>query len=151
MRALLWIGILGLMGSLNLGAQTLNWTRFEDLNDSLRLQRRPLLLFVQADWCAYCKMQMAQTFSQDKLVERLNRDFYCLKLDAEEKRDIAFFKRVFRFKAQGPDTGKHELAWWLGADKGLPCTVIFDQNWQVVQRWNAFVTEKEVWKVLESM
>jgi thioredoxin-related protein len=149
MKKAVLIGMLGLFGSLSMSAQSLNWTHFEDLEDSLRRERRPLLLFVQADWCAYCKMQMAQTFSQKALIEKLNRDFYCLKLDAEEKKDLAFFKRTYRFQATGPGTGKHELALMLGAAKGLPTTVIFDRSWQVVQRWNEFVSESELQGALE--
>jgi thioredoxin-related protein len=151
MKKAVLIGILGLLCNLCLTAQNLHWTRFEDLEDSLRRERRPLLLFVQADWCAYCKMQMAQTFSQKDLIEKLNRDFYCLKLDAEEQDDLAFFKRTYRFKATGPGTGKHELALMLGAEKGLPATVIFDRGWQVVQRWNEFVSEQSLLEVLEKM
>ena len=37
----------------------------------------------QATWCGPCKMMMANTFTNKNLIEYVNKNFYCVKFDAE--------------------------------------------------------------------
>ena len=132
-------------------AQTLRWTAFENLSDSLRKERRPLLVFIHTDWCKYCKMMEVRTFSDSALVQTLNQHFYCLDLDAEQNKTLVFLNRKYRFKPSGVGTGVHELAEVLGKEKGkltYPTTVVFDQNLQLRARNVGFL---EADKFLESV
>jgi len=118
-------------------AQITNWTAFENLNDSLRKERRPLLVFIHTDWCKYCKMMEIKTFANPQLAKVLNQQYYCLHLDAEDTRTLSFLNKKYKFKPSGVETGVHELAELLGNDKGkltYPTTVFFDQNLQLQGR-----------------
>ena len=118
-------------------AQNLRWTSFENLNDSLRKERRPLLVFIHTDWCKYCKMMEVKTFADSALARTLNQHFYCLDLDAEQTKTLLFLNRKYRFKPSGVGTGLHELAEILGTEKGrltYPTTVVFNQNLQLQAR-----------------
>ena len=118
-------------------AQTMRWTAFENLNDSLRKERRPLLIFIHTDWCKYCKMMEVKTFTDSTLVQTLNQHFYCLDLNAEQNKTLPFLNRKYRFKPSGVGTGVHELAEVLGKEKNqltYPTTVIFNQNLQLQAR-----------------
>ena len=61
-------------------AQTIQWTAFSHLSDSLRAQKKPLMIFIHTDWCKYCKMQENTSFKDPELSEQLNQHFYCIKL-----------------------------------------------------------------------
>ncbi|MFN8348443.1 MAG: thioredoxin family protein [Spirosomataceae bacterium] len=134
-------------------AQTLRWTSFEHLTDSLRKERRPLLIFIHTDWCKYCKMMEMKTFSDPAVVQALNNRFYCLDLDAEEARTLPFLNKSYRFKPSGVNTGIQELAEVLGAENGklsYPTTVFFDQNLQLQSRRVGVLEAKQLRQVLNS-
>ncbi|MEZ4900769.1 MAG: thioredoxin family protein [Spirosomataceae bacterium] len=116
---------------------TLRWTSFENLNDSLRKERRPLMVFIHTDWCKYCKMMEVKTFADTVIAKKLNQKFYCLDLNAEDKQTLLFLNKKYKFKPSGVATGVHELAELLGSEKGkltYPTTVFFDQNLQLNAR-----------------
>lgn len=133
-------------------AQTLRWTSFENLNDSLRKQRRPLLVFIHTDWCQYCKMMEAKTFTDPQVVSALNEQFYCLDLNAEQKHTLTFLNKKYKFKPSGVNTGVHELAEVLGNEKGkltYPTTVFFDQNLQLQSRFIGVLEAKRLEGIFE--
>lgn len=142
-----WFGL----GHLSVEAQTLRWTSFEHLTDSLRKERRPLLIFIHTDWCKYCKMMEMKTFTDPKVVQALNRRFYCLDLNAEEAHTLTFLNKKYAFKYSGVNTGVQELAEVLGTEKGklsYPTTVFFDQNLQLQSRMIGLLDAKQLYQLL---
>ncbi len=131
-RYLFLILIFGL--SLSCWGQSLQWTSFEHLNDSLRNQPKPILVFIEAEWCKFCKLQDNVTFQDAELVALLNEEFYCLRFDGEGKDDLTFINRTY---AYNPSTGYHKLAEILGKKDGkvaFPTTVLLHSNLQNTQR-----------------
>ncbi|PRY07266.1 thioredoxin-like protein [Pontibacter ummariensis] len=131
--------------------QSVKWTAFEHLSDSLRVERKPLLIFVRADWCKYCKMQEHTTFRDRALVQALNRWFYCLRLDAETKRDIRFLGRTYRYRPTGAQAGYHELAEALARENGevcFPTTVVLSEDLRPLQRYKGCVRAAELRELL---
>ncbi len=142
-----WFGL----HSFNVEAQTLQWTSFEHLTDSLRKERRPLLVFIHTDWCKYCKMMEVKTFTDPIVVSMLNKNFYCLDLNAEEARTLTFLNKKYKFKPSGVNTGVQELAEILGTENGklsYPTTVFFDQNFQIQSRMVGFLEAKQLRQLL---
>lgn len=114
-------------------SQSLIWTDFKNLNDSLRTERKPLLVFVYTDWCKFCKMQEETTFKDTAIIKKLNTHFYCLKLNAEEKNSIHFFNKTYYPKA----SGYHQLAEYLCIEKGeitFPTTIFFNKEFLLEKR-----------------
>ncbi|WP_298349705.1 thioredoxin family protein [Runella sp.] len=142
-----WFGL----HSLEVEAQTIQWTSFDNLTDSLRKERRPLLVFIHTDWCKYCKMMEVKTFTDPLIVNTLNRSFYCLDLNAEEALSLTFLNKKYKFKPSGVNTGIQELAEILGTENGklsYPTTVFFDQNLQVQNRVVGALEAKQLLKLL---
>ena len=154
MKKRIWIALFGLFGLLAVEsqAQTNLWTSFEDLTDSLRKERRPVLVFIHTDWCTYCKMMELRTFLDATVASKLQEKFYCVRLNAEETQSITFLQRTYKFKPTGVKTGVHELAQVLGTEKGklsYPTTVFFDQNLQLQARMVGALEAKRLDKVLD--
>jgi thioredoxin-related protein len=146
--------LLGLLVGGMLGAQSLHWTSFADLNDSLRARRKPLLIFIHADWCKFCKMQEQNTFGDSALVAALQRDFYCLRLNAEEQNEIRFLNRAYRYRSHGAGVGRHELAEFLAMDEGemsLPTTVLLDWELRVHERMKGFLSAKDIERTIDHL
>lgn len=154
MKKRFWIALFGLFGLLAVEsqAQTNLWTSFEDLRDSLRKERKPVLVFIHTDWCTYCKMMELRTFSDATVASKLQEKFYCVRLNAEETQPITFLQRTYKFKPTGVKTGVHELAQVLGTEKGklsYPTTVFFDQNLQLQARMIGALEAKRLDKALD--
>jgi thioredoxin-related protein len=142
-----WFGLY----PLEVEAQTIQWTSFDNLTDSLRKQRRPLLIFIHTDWCKYCKMMEMKTFTDPLVVSTLNRDYYCLDLNAEEARTLTFLNKKYKFKPSGVNIGVQELAEILGTENGklsYPTTVFFDQNLQIQNRMVGVLDAKQLQRLL---
>lgn len=140
MRKLVFFFLLTLSLSTLGKAQSLNWTSFENLSDSLRAEKRPLLIFIHTSWCKYCQLQENTTFSNSGLVADLNQNFYSLKLNTEDKEDIEFLNRNYRYQTA---KGNHKLAEWLGMQNNeliFPTTVIIHENFQTILRLQGLQT-----------
>ena len=154
MKKYFWIALFGLFWLLAVEsqAQTLRWTSFEHLTDSLRKERRPMLVFIHTDWCTYCKMMEVRTFANPQVVTKLQESFYCVRLNAEESQPITFLQRTYKFKATGVKTGVHELAEVLGTENGklrYPTTVFFDQYLQLQGRMVGAIDVKQLERAID--
>lgn len=154
MKKYFWIALFGLFWLLAVEsqAQTLRWTSFEYLTDSLRKERRPVLVFIHTDWCTYCKMMEVRTFANPQVVTKLQESFYCVRLNAEESQPITFLQRTYKFKATGVKTGVHELAEVLGTENGklrYPTTVFFDQYLQLQGRMVGAIDVKQLERAID--
>ena len=129
-------------------SQAMVWTAFENLNDSLRKERRPLLIFVYTDWCKFCKMQEQTTFSDTTVINRLRSKFYCLKLNAENKSEIIFLNRTYSPKS----SGYHELTEYFCLVKGqitFPSTLFFNKELSLKENVPGFMDTNYFKKIIE--
>ena len=49
---------------------------------------KKIFIDVYTDWCGWCKRMDNTTFKDSVMVKFLNDNFYCVKLNAEQKEDI---------------------------------------------------------------
>jgi hypothetical protein len=72
----------------------------------------------------------------------LKQNFYFIFLDAEEKRDIVFSGRRFKFKPAGIQTGIHELAEQLGTINGqiaYPSLSFLNERNEIIYQQDGFL------------
>jgi len=121
---------------------------FVQLQDSMSINPKPVLLKIETDWCVYCKMQEAQILKNDSLQQLLSSNFYFVKMDAESKEDIKFNGRTYSFHAVNK---VHYLAETLGTESGklaYPVMIVLDNNYQVLYRNHGMVQSKDLYKIL---
>lgn len=115
---------------------------------------RPLVLFITADWCSYCKLMKKKVFTNAELANKIESEFYFAELDGEFSEPISWAGRTYRFSPSGLRTGTHELALHLGAVNGklsYPTLVILDENGKVIFRYGGFLTAMEMFKILDTV
>lgn len=135
----------------NSRAQQVEWIGFEKLEESLRQQPRPVLIFIHTGWCRFCAMQLENTFTDKDVVNEIQRAFYAVSLDAEKKDDITFLKKRYRYKATGHGSGYHELAEFFGKKDGtlsFPTTVILSESLQPVGQFPGFLNAADLLQLL---
>ncbi|MEJ6982454.1 thioredoxin family protein [Pedobacter sp. P351] len=125
---------------------------FEQLGKLQVIEKKPVLVFIQTDWCKYCN-QMKQSLKKDQLsTEILNQKFYVVYFNAEERRTISFAGREFRFKPTGATTGVHELAEALGTIDGslsYPTLCFLNENNEILYQYGAYMDSKSFPKTLQ--
>ena len=77
-------------------------------------EKAPKKIFIDfyTDWCGWCKKMDKSTFVDPGVVDYVNRNFYAVKFNAEQKEDVVFKGTTFSYTAGGRG-GFHKLAYEL--------------------------------------
>ena len=137
------LAILLLFGiSLNNSAQDINWVTFDRLPGLIQSEPKPVMIFIHTDWCKYCLMQEKITFKDSSVVNELNQNYYCIKLNAESNQQIYFLNRIYTKKGNN-----HSLSWVLGAQNNeltFPTTVLLSPQFQITNRWVGYLSKEQL-------
>ena len=52
----------------------INWLSFEQLEDSLQQEPKPVFIYFYADWCAYCKKMDRHAFKNLEVIQQLSNE-----------------------------------------------------------------------------
>ncbi|QOD62471.1 DUF255 domain-containing protein [Polaribacter haliotis] len=112
----------------------LNVYTFSEAEKLHQQKPKPIIVFVSTDWCKICFGMQKTTFKNDEIIQLLNEQFYFIKLNGEEKKDITFLGKTFVYKPTGTNTGVHELANELAlvnSKISYPTTVILNTEFTI--------------------
>lgn len=127
----------------------IEWLTFEEAMKKMDKEPRKVMIDVYTDWCGWCKRMDATTFHHPEIVQYVNENYYAVKLDAEQKADINFAGRAYKFVANGR-RGYHELAAELMAGRmSYPTVVYLDESKKVLQAIPGFKAAKDQDKILK--
>jgi len=85
------------------------WYSFDEAIKLNKKEKRKIFIDVYTDWCGWCKKMDATTFTNPEIAKILNEDYYAVKFDAEQKGEIVYQGKTFKYVANG-QRGYHELA-----------------------------------------
>jgi thioredoxin-related protein len=92
---------------------------------------RPIMIDVYTKWCGPCKMMSNNTFTDSRLAEYLNANFYCVKFDAESPDTVYFQNKIYTnpdYKSETPGrNGVHQFARMLNVS-AYPTLYFMDEN-----------------------
>ena len=129
--------------------QKINWVSLEEAEALRRTEPRKILIDVYTDWCGWCKRMDKTTFSEAKLVEYVNANYYAVKLDAEQKEPITLGGKTYEYVEQGR-RGYNQIAKELLQDKmSYPTVVFLDENMNMIQPLAGYREAKEMQPILE--
>ena len=143
-----------LFGCFNLCSQTkkiLTIISFEEVEKLHQQNPKPIVVFIYTDWCKICYAMKQTTFKNQKIIDLLNRNFYFISLNGEEKKDITFLGKTFVYKPSGNKTGTHELAKELATLNGkiaYPTTTILNRTFLIDLQINGFINSKKMERIL---
>lgn len=108
--------------------EKINWMTWDEAVEANKKNPKKIFIDVYTDWCGWCKKMDKSTFVDPTIVKALNKNFYAVKFDAEQKEAIDFNGNKFIFVNQGR-RGVHQLAYSLLDGKmGYPAFVFLDET-----------------------
>ena len=114
-------------------ADTIKWMSWEEMVEANQIEKKKVLVDVYTEWCGWCKVMDQKTFTDPGIIEYINKHFYAVKLDAEQKETIKWDGREFEWIAGGRN-GVHTLAYSLLDGKmGYPAFVLLTQDFQRIK------------------
>ncbi|KAA6440263.1 DUF255 domain-containing protein [Dyadobacter flavalbus] len=130
------------------GAQGIQWLTIEQAYAKTKTEPRKILIDVYTDWCGWCKVMDRETFRNKAVIDYVNKKYYAVKLDAEQKQPIMLDNTKFEFIAEG-GRGIHQLALALTNNQpSFPTTVFLDEKFQMIQPLPGYLKAKEYHQVI---
>ncbi len=93
-----------------LPAQEVEWLSWEEAIRRNQETPKNILVDVYTDWCGWCKQMDKQVFSNAKVSAYIRKNFYAVKLNAEQQEDITYDDHVFSYDPNQGRRGVHALA-----------------------------------------
>ncbi len=110
-----------------------NWMTWEEAMIKSKTEKRPIFVDVYTNWCGWCKKMERSTFNDTVISSYLNKNFYPVKFNAEQKETIVFNDTEYKYVKSGK-RGYHELAAWMMRGRmGYPTVVFLDENIKIIQ------------------
>ncbi|MBC7850685.1 MAG: DUF255 domain-containing protein [Chitinophagaceae bacterium] len=76
------------------------WLTLAQVTDSLKSEKRPVLIDLYTDWCGWCKVMDKKTYANRNVGDYLSKKFYSVKVDAESKDQITWKGKTYSFNPQ---------------------------------------------------
>jgi thioredoxin-related protein len=121
--------------------------RFEQIDSLQKIEKRNVVVFIHTDWCKYCQTMQNTTFKNDSIIYKLNTQFYFIDLNAEQKENIVFNGRTFKYKPTGTNTGIHELAEQLATvdnQVAYPTLCFLNSNKEIIFQYYQFINSTDL-------
>lgn len=135
------------MVSTRAAAPALQWLTLEQALEKNKTKPKKILIDVYTDWCGWCKRMDKQVYQNSAVVEKLNRNFYVVKLNAEQRQPVTIKGTVFRYEEKYK---AHALALsLLQGQMSYPSTVFMSEKEQIMERVPGYFSPKEFLKVLD--
>lgn len=126
-------------------------TKFEELENA---EPRPVLVMITTQWCKYCHAMKNSVLKNKEVSDLISNKYHFILLDAEERSDIRFNGKVFRYKPTGSNTGINELALELGMIRGktsYPTLTVLDKKNNIIFQKDGYLKPKELLSLLNSL
>ena len=128
----------------NVPAQV-EWLPLEEAIKRAKRAPKKILIDLYTDWCGWCKVMDRDTYSQEEVIKYLHQNYYPVKFNAEQREDVQFLGRTFKYMATSPQQGYHQLAQALtDGNLSYPTTVLLDEKQQPITYVPGFLNAKDL-------
>ena len=118
--------------SVFVNAQEINWLTMNEALAKQKEQPKKIMIDMYTVWCGPCKMLDRNTFSNKKLAEYVNANYYAVKFNAEGDEGVDFNGQTFSNPNYDPAKAKrrnsqHQMAQYFGT-RSYPTILFLGEN-----------------------
>ncbi len=125
----------------------IDWMTWEEAQVQMKIKRKFVYVDFYTDWCGWCKVMDKKTFANKNVIKYMNEKFYCIKFDAESKKDIEFKGKNYSYNSKHKS---HDLAIEiLNGKMSYPTSVFFDEKFNSPQPIQGYIELKDMEKVVK--
>lgn len=129
-------------------SEEIQWITIEEAYAKTQKEPRKILVDVYTDWCGWCKVMDRETYKNAEVIDYINKKYYAVKLNAEQREAITLGSQKFEFIAEG-QKGIHQIALALTNNQpSFPTTVFLDDKFQMIQPLPGYMKAKEFHEVI---
>ena len=123
--------------------ESINWLSWDEAVELSKKEKRKIFLDVYTDWCGWCKRMDKGTFQQAHIAKYINENFYPVKFDAEQKKELKYKDKVYKYINNGK-RGYHELAAeLLNGRMSFPTVVFLNEDFELIQSIMGYKTPQQ--------
>ncbi|MDR2223412.1 MAG: thioredoxin fold domain-containing protein [Flavobacteriaceae bacterium] len=120
--------------SISAQAQEIKWMTLNQALTAQKKKAKPIFMDAYTEWCGPCKMLDKNTFSDPKVVEHINKNYYAVKFNAEGNESITYKGKTFTNpeydESRKGRNATHDLTMFLKV-QGYPSMIIFNEKGDV--------------------
>lgn len=121
----------------------IQWMSLEEAIEKSATEPKKIIVDVYTSWCKWCDKMEEITFSDPKIAQHINENFYPVKFNAEQTEEIKFKEKSYGFTKNGK-RGYHDLAKELmGGRLSFPTVVFLDEDQNLIQCVVGFKTPQQ--------
>jgi thioredoxin-related protein len=144
--------------SLGVSAQSaVKWMTFEEAVAAQEKKPKKILIDVYTTWCGPCKMLDAQTFSDPKIADYINKNYYPVKFNAESNETVTFKGNTFTNPSFDPNktggrNGTHQFTHAVAPVEGriaYPTIVYMDEEFNILSPVQGFYKPVQIEPILK--
>lgn len=132
--------------------KSVQWLTFEQLSDALQNHPKKVFIDFYADWCAPCLKMQREVFTDSKVIEVLNKNYYAVQMNVETTDTIQFGKQIFVNKRINRRNPIHEIALLMASQKNkpfsLPALVFLDENFKPTARYFQYLNTDQFLEII---
>lgn len=118
----------------------IQWMTIEEAIEANKKEPKKIFIDVYTDWCGWCKRMDAATFQHPQIAPYMNKHYYNVKFNAEQKDSVVFQGQTFKYVPNGR-RGYHELAAALLQNRlSYPTVVFLDEEFKMLSPVPGFQT-----------
>lgn len=126
------------------------WYSFEEGMKLAKKKKKFVVVDIYTDWCGWCKRMDNETFRNPEVVAYLNEHFVAVKLNAEEKKPIAFNGNIYENPNPSKQRSTHKLANALaGSRLSYPTYVYLDYKGKSITISNGYSVAEDLLPLLK--
>jgi len=139
---IIWCIFLASSAQLLWSQPRIEWLSWEEVQEKSKFEKRKIFVDIYTDWCGWCKKMDQSTFSDEAVVEYINKHYYAVKFNAEYRNDITWNGKVYQYTRYG-NRGYHQLATSLLHNKlSFPSLAFLDENHNLIQAIPGFQDQR---------
>jgi len=106
---------------------SIHWMSIQEAEKQNKKHPKKILIDTYTDWCGWCKRLDATTWTDARIVDYVNKNYYAVKLNAETHDTIKYQGRVYTFN---PAQRTNDIMAYLtdGKLSGYPTIIFLDES-----------------------